>query len=452
MSTNQLVINLTKHPEDYRGETHIEMPHGGGTIGRSSGCSAVLLDNNRFISSVHGMISMYGDDYYFSDVSTNGTLLNGQQVQKSQPISLHQGDRLSLGEYELTITIDQMSTHTDIAIDIEPNRDSTDPLDSLLPNDVKSNDVVLGERGQSTDQLFDATRYEHTEQDPIQHLTGASTSDSEAQVCDPIDSRHPQPANKSTRQLVDDSESMGAYFHAAPLIPDNWMQSNADSDTYNQQRSVQTEPNHVHSNATKSCDVSQNCVEEIDVSTPTRVAARQDHACLIALLKGLGIKSDADLLRDVHFFGSVGRCLRLCIDHFQTSLKNIDEMSRMGEESIELESVDIAEVMIALYKDKRLEPTELFEQVLAEMNLHEQRLAKARQKVTTDTVQELVRISSSRQSIDTKSRRFRQSLMFWKMPRDLLDEHLLNRLNMLEKDADQRIKMEYSQYIKDSHA
>ena len=102
MKSNQLVLLITKCPEEYTGSKHIEMPETGGSIGRNLGCTVPLADLNRFISGTHCLISAYGDSFYISDVSTNGILVNGEKTLKNQPVSLFDGDTITLGQYEFS--------------------------------------------------------------------------------------------------------------------------------------------------------------------------------------------------------------------------------------------------------------------------------------------------------------------------------------------------------------
>ena len=95
----RLVIVISKHPEEYTGAKFIELPENGGSIGRNPGCSVPLIDHNRYISSTHCLVSIYGDAYYISDVSTNGLIVNGNKLLKNQPIPIHEGDCISLGQY-----------------------------------------------------------------------------------------------------------------------------------------------------------------------------------------------------------------------------------------------------------------------------------------------------------------------------------------------------------------
>lgn len=103
----RLVIVISKHPEEYTGAKFVELPDSGGSIGRNPGCSVPLIDHNRYISSTHCLVSIYGDAYYISDVSTNGLIINGNKLLKNQPIPIHEGDTITLGQYELSISVER---------------------------------------------------------------------------------------------------------------------------------------------------------------------------------------------------------------------------------------------------------------------------------------------------------------------------------------------------------
>ncbi|MBO0217628.1 FHA domain-containing protein, partial [Vibrio sp. Vb2880] len=75
-----------------------------------------------FISGTHCLLSVYGDTYYISDVSTNGTMVNGNKILKNQPVALVDGDIISLGQYEIGVSLEHVTSTLDIAADIAPER------------------------------------------------------------------------------------------------------------------------------------------------------------------------------------------------------------------------------------------------------------------------------------------------------------------------------------------
>jgi len=79
----------------------------GGSIGRSSNNDWVLPDPERFISGRHASISSQNGQYYLTDTSTNGVYLNHslQPVGKGNRVPLSDGDRISIGEYEIEVAL-----------------------------------------------------------------------------------------------------------------------------------------------------------------------------------------------------------------------------------------------------------------------------------------------------------------------------------------------------------
>jgi type VI secretion system FHA domain protein len=81
----------------------------GGSIGRNQGNDWVLPDPEKFISGKHCVVTCRNGTYYLSDVSTNGTFVNGstQPIGNGMEQPLREGDRVQIGEYELVVSIDR---------------------------------------------------------------------------------------------------------------------------------------------------------------------------------------------------------------------------------------------------------------------------------------------------------------------------------------------------------
>jgi pSer/pThr/pTyr-binding forkhead associated (FHA) protein len=75
------------------------------TIGRRSENHLVLDDDN--VSRQHVSIERRGDEYFVRDLdSANGTYLNDQRLTKpALEAQLHDGDRVRLGDYQLTVRL-----------------------------------------------------------------------------------------------------------------------------------------------------------------------------------------------------------------------------------------------------------------------------------------------------------------------------------------------------------
>ena len=71
-------------------------------IGREYDCDLVLNDSGQHISRQHAELQRNeAGDLVFLDRSTNGTLLNGKELNKGDKVALSDGDRVMIGEYEL---------------------------------------------------------------------------------------------------------------------------------------------------------------------------------------------------------------------------------------------------------------------------------------------------------------------------------------------------------------
>jgi predicted component of type VI protein secretion system len=73
-------------------------------IGRASHCNLILLSEDRFVSREHAMILTNGEEGLFriSDLSINGTWLNGARLTRRKPEELHSGDVITIEDWELT--------------------------------------------------------------------------------------------------------------------------------------------------------------------------------------------------------------------------------------------------------------------------------------------------------------------------------------------------------------
>lgn len=81
----------------------------GGTIGRAEDNDWRLPDSERYISSHHATIDFQAGSYYLIDTSMNGVYVNGSDVPigRAKPQRLFDGDVLRLGEYIVSVTIDE---------------------------------------------------------------------------------------------------------------------------------------------------------------------------------------------------------------------------------------------------------------------------------------------------------------------------------------------------------
>ena len=98
----------------------MDFGHNGGTIGRSLESDWVLPDGQRYLSSRHASIDYRSGSYYIVDTSTNGVYVNDAEtpVGRGNPQRLFSGDRIRIGEYEMSVeVIDEDDTRETLADD-----------------------------------------------------------------------------------------------------------------------------------------------------------------------------------------------------------------------------------------------------------------------------------------------------------------------------------------------
>lgn len=72
-------------------------------IGRDPS-NQIVLNDDRYTSRYHAWVTYEGSCFWLEDLgSTNGTLLNGELVEKRE--ELHSGDKIKIGETEMTFTL-----------------------------------------------------------------------------------------------------------------------------------------------------------------------------------------------------------------------------------------------------------------------------------------------------------------------------------------------------------
>lgn len=111
-----MLLTIVKFPEKVSfSEAARTIDESGGTIGRAKGNDWVLDDPERFLSSRHAQISCDDGSFYLTDLSTNGTFLNGAEepVGKGNRARLQDGDRIAMGEYEFEVSLWSPALATD---------------------------------------------------------------------------------------------------------------------------------------------------------------------------------------------------------------------------------------------------------------------------------------------------------------------------------------------------
>ncbi|MGN2614640.1 type VI secretion system-associated FHA domain protein TagH [Aliivibrio fischeri] len=485
MHLNQLTLFITKSPEEYTGSKHIEMPESGGSLGRNPSNTVSLVDHNRFISGSHCLISIYGDTYYLSDVSTNGTLVNGNKLLKNQPISLYDGDTIVLGRYEISVGLEKLSNSINIAADISEETDSTDPLVNLAeytPNEEQ-------DKGNIAD-LFKETRIDKVDSsDPVAHLNFITQTNNDEHLLHGNEKKHEQKINEPihTRQLLDDSDSVHSEFDIPNLIPEDWF-SDDFSNSLNSTPSINEEigsapsipdpivqpaveltPEPVVSpvseqqsweDVTQTIQTSSSTIESTNddffaaSSMPTDVYSSpmqsieapyssKTEDAKNAFYKGLGMSTAQIEQTDEQFFQQMGNCLRLCINNLQ---KELSELKAIKNNEQDDSMTNIVELMLSLNHQQLLSPNELIEQILDELDSHKLNMTHA----TNDVINNKLRmLHPEKFAQDVRSQsRFKASGKLWKEYIEFYQNHNNERIDISSSVVQQKIKEQYTKRLK----
>ncbi len=480
MRLNQLILAVVKAPEEYTGAKHIEMPEAGGSIGRSPGCTLTLADHNRFISGTHCLISVYGETNYISDVSTNGILINGNKVLRNQPVSLYNGDIISLGQYELHVLYEHISISQDIAADIAPERDSTDPLKNL-GSPVVEEELQVG----ALEDLFMETKLKDIDgHDPVAHLNFSMQRDDDHLIKDDIVKKpSPPPTAKNPRQLIDDSFSLDSEFDMPSLIPEDWLSDSPKAAApiiepiFAERRAKQAAPsepfiaprdNFAPSAAySEPSPVNHQSWEEVTqpfeprsqaeapsslpsslelAASQARVhsAEAQSSTLSDAFYQGLGITSPELTSHDEQFFRQMGSCLRLCMERLQKELNEAESMKQDGELAA---TANLTELMLTLNSQKLLAPQELVEQMLDE--LHDHRVLYDR-AVSHFVVDQINACEPKKFASDfSRNTKFATKSKLWSAYTAHYDE---NRLKFNDNSVKKLIKENYEKIVQEKHS
>lgn len=102
-------------------------------------------------------------------------------------------------------------------------------------------------------------------------------------------------------------------------------------------------------------------------TSPEPLTIEQQDLCT-AFYQGLGV-SDTELMkRDASTFKNLGAGLRLCMEHLQNSLKEVEALK--DDTVADTADVNLTELMLTLTQQELLSPNELVEQMLDELSDH----------------------------------------------------------------------------------
>ncbi len=420
----QLTLNVINHPDEYNGTKRLEIKERF-IIGRADNCYLTLPDLNRFISSRHCEVSYYGDIYYLTDISTNGTFVNGERTPKNQPLALHASDVISIGSYELQVVIEEQVTQVDIALDIAPERDSLDPLHNLESFSIEEKE----DENNTVEDLFDDTRSSEPKNtvDPIDllhhddkgdnHLldddepeptvtvehAGASTFDDSYSVHNSfIPASFYQETEQPVEPLIPETHEIKAYqvepasdIPSSNSIPKKWdaqhqtippefdlvdtQQDSVSEVAYKQVAvnavDIQQEILNINSVAYESKSISK--FNELDQKNDKltqeqiqSVVELEPKHCgfdrhFDAFMDGLGMQSNTVQV-DEKLCYQLGHSFKILLSQMQLELENIEYLKSDHVP----ESEDVLSLLLSLYQQKLLDPSELMQQITDELKEH----------------------------------------------------------------------------------
>ena len=184
----------------------------GGTIGRGPENHWVLSDPDCYLSSCHSQISFENGVYLLTDMSTNGTFLNGarEPMGKGNKVQLQDGDEIELSDYKFKInlwTSDQSVVNT--------------PL-----NDALDDPFAAQSLNSQPSQNFDYTDPFATGEiiSPVESLV-----DSSSQETDPLAVLDNQQRVTGNASFTTDTFASNSYSDQADVMSQSvaWPQANA---------------------------------------------------------------------------------------------------------------------------------------------------------------------------------------------------------------------------------
>ncbi len=177
-------LHLVKYPPDVApAQLSTQFGAEGGVIGRGMDTDWVLADPRRFLSSNHCRIAREADRYLLTDLSTNGTYLNGASspLGRGAQAALADGDVIDMGDYQIKVSIvAQDCGYPQLPFeDAKPAPQPSAAFDSFSADDPFSTpfaDVMPGSLSTADPLLalgqpFDGNRTDAREETPAQFAT-----------------------------------------------------------------------------------------------------------------------------------------------------------------------------------------------------------------------------------------------------------------------------------------
>ena len=248
-------ITIINSPSNVNvGQSNHTFPDAGGTLGRGSNNFWILEDPNKYMSSVHAKIACVAEQYFLTDLSTNGTFINGasEPIGNGNQIALNDGDHFTISDYEFIANIANAINNADIfqSHSTDPFADFADANEfapgqddfmSSSPSSLSNNDPFASGITQSSSVNNPLSAFDAEQIDPLELLDNAqSASDPFAMPISGLDNFSPNNgqdafvASSSTsiesNNVATDSISWPSANQDASLIPDDWDDEDLMSD------------------------------------------------------------------------------------------------------------------------------------------------------------------------------------------------------------------------------
>lgn len=186
----------------------------GGSIGRRDENDWVLPDPERFISGRHAQIDFSDGDFHITDLSSNGVFINrsAQPLGKNNRVALHDGDTISIGDYQIAVAVEKPVVQT---LQSESFEGFDDPfarmVDEQAGKDLESSFLPPLAPAEAEPRIEEDYSLEEPETPSLE------TGDT------PLEQGHPAQASHANH--VSDLNS--AFNQGAP-IPEDWYQEDED--------------------------------------------------------------------------------------------------------------------------------------------------------------------------------------------------------------------------------
>jgi len=129
----------------------VEFGSEGGSIGREEGNTLQLDDPGKHLSRVQANIKCLGGEYFLVDQGGNPSRVNARELGKGKVVSLHDGDRICMADWELLV---------ECARELErPRSGAACRQESIQPVDSQLATELLGQEQSFDFQLAESSQF-----------------------------------------------------------------------------------------------------------------------------------------------------------------------------------------------------------------------------------------------------------------------------------------------------